>query len=237
MHRLSVNLDHIATLRQLRHTTYPDLLEAARIAEQAGAEGITLHLRADRRHIQLTDVELIRAFNLPLTLEIACSQANLELCLRLKPHAVTFVPETKEELTTEGGLNMNAASVKDFLKSAVLSLKDAGVNCCLFLEPDTQAIEQAHELGIRVIELHTGTYADAKGAKIQIEQERILHASALGRSLGIQMNAGHGLTVANVTPFAADSNLVEFSIGHSIVCRAVLVGLAEAVREMKQAIG
>ncbi|MBL8021804.1 MAG: pyridoxine 5'-phosphate synthase [Leptospirales bacterium] len=237
MHRLSVNLDHIATLRQVRGTQYPDLLEAARLVQVAGADGITLHLRGDRRHIQPADVTLIRAFELPLTLEIACSAENLKYCASIRPHAVTFVPERKEELSTEGGLNLGAPGLKEFVNEAVLSLKDAGVICCLFLEPDPETIRAAHAMGVRMIELHTGTYAEATPAQIAGELERIQKASALGSSLGIQMNAGHGLTVANVVPFAADKNLFEFSIGHSIVCRSVFVGLKAAVQEMKQAIG
>jgi pyridoxine 5-phosphate synthase len=232
---LSVNLDHIATLRQQRLTRYPELATAAGICEVAGAEGITLHLRGDRRHIQDRDVELIREVSLlPLTLEMAATSEMMDFALRVRPDCITIVPERASELTTEGGLN--ASGLKDTLKDGVHKLLGIHSEVCLFLEPDVHQIDVARELGCHSVEIHTGKYADLlekrerDAAKIELKriQEAVLH----GHSLGLKMNAGHGLHYQNIQPLAAIPELCEFSIGHAIVGRAIFTGLKEAVSEM-----
>lgn len=233
MRALSVNLDHIATLRQARRTAYPSLTTAAGLCEVAGADGITLHLRADRRHIQDRDLELLREISLlPLTLEMAPTEEMLQIALRTRPHAVTLVPERQMEITTEGGLD--AVKAAGTVAPVVAALKDAGIIACLFLEPDLTQIHRAREMGADSVELHTGRYAtlfdDAR--KHGAELHRIQEAVALGSSLGLRMNAGHGLHYQNIRPLAALHELSEFSIGHSIISRSIFVGLERAVSEM-----
>lgn len=228
MARLSVNLDHVATLRQLRGTAYPNLLHAARLTRSGGADGITLHLRKDRRHIQLSDVEELTAFGMPLTLEVACTEENLAIALRIKPAAVTFVPEEPHELTTMGGMNLNA--VEGFLKPSTHALAAAGIRPCFFLEPEAD-LRRAKYLGAQMIEIHTGAMETNASSVSQI-----LTAAKAGNDLGLVMNAGHALTYANIQPLAQSGLFHEFSIGHVIVCEAVFCGLEAAVRRMKEAV-
>jgi len=232
MRALSVNLDHIATLRQARKTAYPSLTTAAGICEIAGADGITLHLREDRRHIQDRDLELISEVSLlPVTLEMAPTEEMLHIALKHRPYTVTLVPEHRLEITTEGGIDaIRSASI---LKPVIDALKSEGIRACLFLEPERDQIEQARALGADSVELHTGRFAglfdDRKHGE---ELNRIELAVSYGVSLGLQMNAGHGLHYQNIRLLAAVKGLQEFSIGHAIVSRSVFVGLERAIREM-----
>ncbi|MCB1169256.1 MAG: pyridoxine 5'-phosphate synthase [Leptospiraceae bacterium] len=232
---LSVNLDHMATLRQVRHTSYPSLTTAAGICEVAGADGVTLHLREDRRHIQDRDLEILRETSLlPITLEMGSTEEMVAIALRTRPHAVTLVPERRQELTTEGGLD--AIKLEKQLSDVVSRLKQKGIVVCLFLEPDTAQIEKAHSLGCDSVELHTGAYAldweESRTQAIEKHLSRIQDSVDRGCELGLQMNAGHGLHYQNIRPLAAIEGLTEFSIGHSIICRSLFVGLEKAVREM-----
>ncbi|HNJ05438.1 MAG TPA: pyridoxine 5'-phosphate synthase, partial [Leptospiraceae bacterium] len=226
--RLSVNLDHVATLREQRHTPYPDLTRAADLARAGGADGITLHLRGDRRHIQESDLAALSGGLLPVTLEIACTPENMEILRKYKPFAVTFVPERPEELTTEGGMNLSVASA--MLARLIPEIRSLGIRVCLFLEPDEKALRLAKDLGATMVEIHTGGYAEGR-----VSVEEILQAADAGDSMGLEINAGHGLTVENARRLG-QGKIHEFSIGHSIICRSVMVGLEEAVREMKAAI-
>ena len=233
--RLGVNVDHVATLRQARGVKYPDPVEAALAAEAAGADGITVHLREDRRHIQERDVEeLRRRLRVTLNLEMAVTDAMVAFALRVRPDHACFVPERREELTTEGGLDVvgHAARVRD----ATERLTAAGIHVSLFVDPDVAQLRAGHEAGAHAVELHTGDYANARNAGGRIrELQRLARAAAEAPTLGLEVHGGHGLTVANVGPVAKIREIVELNIGHSIVARAVLVGLAEAVREMKAA--
>ena len=231
---LGVNIDHVATLRQVRGTTYPSLIEAARVAEEAGADAITIHLREDRRHIQDADVDsLAGCLQTRMNLELAVTDAMLSIAERVRPADVCLVPERREELTTEGGLDVvgHAAAVA----AACRRLQAADIQVSLFIDPEPEQLRAAADLGARVIELHTGCYADAEGLTRERELERLSRAVDLGQQLGLQVNAGHGLTLDNVGPIAALSGIRELNIGHALVARAVFVGLGEAVREMKQA--
>lgn len=230
--RLFVNIDHVATLRQARRSAYPDPVLAALLCETAGADGITAHLREDRRHVQDTDIErLARELHTPLNFECAAIDEMLTLAERLRPQEVTLVPERREEVTTEGGLDV--VRNVTLLAQAVDRLKRAGVRSSLFIDPDHESIRQAHALGADAIELHTGTYAHhpEDPATLMALQD----GTALGRSLGLAVHAGHGLTVENVGPVAAIAGIEELNIGHSIVSRAVFVGLAAAVQEIRDA--
>ncbi|MDH5656021.1 MAG: pyridoxine 5'-phosphate synthase [Spirochaetia bacterium] len=238
-HILSVNLDHVATLRQQRHTLYPDIVTAAGICEQAGADGITLHLRQDRRHIQNRDVELIREISiLPLTVEMSCSKEITDLMCRIRPEKVTLVPEKPEELTTEGGLNLK--EMKDTVKRLMEEMQSEGIHVCLFLEPEITDIELAAELKCDAVEIHTGTYAhnfDARNTSRTFEElERIQKSVETGTSAGLMMNVGHGLHYQNVIPVAGIPSVTEFSIGHGIISRAVFTGLKAAVSDMAEII-
>ncbi|WP_348767639.1 pyridoxine 5'-phosphate synthase [uncultured Salinisphaera sp.] len=233
--RLGVNVDHVATLRQARGTHYPDVAEAARVAMAAGADSITVHLREDRRHIQDADVEtLVQAGDVPINLEMALTAEMLDIAERLKPRDACLVPEKREELTTEGGLDVcgQLSAVRDALDR----LHGAGIQAALFIDPDADQIEAAAEAGARFIELHTGTYADATDPGARDEQlARIVDAAAQARDLGIEVHAGHGLTRDNVASIAAIEAIVELNIGHALVADAVFMGLREAVREMRAA--
>ncbi len=233
---LGVNIDHVATLRQARGTRYPDPVKAALDAEQAGADSITLHLREDRRHIQDHDVErLIELRQTKVNLEMAATDEMVEIACRLRPEDVCLVPERREELTTEGGLDV--ASQIDRLKEVCTRLDESGVRVSLFIDADKAQIDAAREVGAPVIELHTGHYADlgevSRWGQRQ-ELARIREAAAHAHSLGLQVNAGHGLHYHNVQPIARMPEVVELNIGHAIVARAVFVGFTEAVREMKR---
>ncbi|ARP91240.1 pyridoxine 5'-phosphate synthase [Bordetella genomosp. 9] len=229
---LGVNIDHVATLRQQRHTQYPDPIEAALRAEDAGADLITLHLREDRRHIQDADVRRLRPLlRTRMNLECAVTKEMLDIACDVRPHDVCLVPEKRQELTTEGGLEVAGALAA--VTDAVKQLHEAGIRVSLFIDPDPVQIAAAARTGARVIELHTGAYAEAEGAAAQAELERIRLAVAEGLRQGLQVNAGHGLHYENVQPIAALDGIAELNIGHAIVARAVFDGWEKAVRDMK----
>ena len=231
--RLYVNIDHVATVRQARRGTMPDPVAAALLCEQAGADGITAHLREDRRHIQDDDVErLARVLSTDFNLEMACTPEMLAIAERLRPFEVTLVPERREEVTTEGGLDVHGAA--DALRDAIARLRAAGIKPSLFIDPTRAAIEQSHALGTHAVELHTGTYAHAPESTGPIAALR--DAAAHGRRLGLAIHAGHGLTVENVGRVAAIREIEELNIGHAVVGRAISVGLPEAIRELRAAI-
>lgn len=231
--KLGVNIDHVATLRQVRGTAYPSPLEAAALCEQAGADGITIHLREDRRHIQDADLHALRkALTIPLNLEMANSPEIVGIAAASKPQEVCLVPERRQELTTEGGLD--AAGQFDALKPSIAKLKAAGIVVSLFIEPSIRQLDAAVALGAPVVELHTGKYCDLSGEEREVELLRLVAAAKYGHGLGLQINAGHGLNYDNLTAFLkAVPHLDTLNIGHSIVARAVMVGLPQAVREMK----
>jgi pyridoxine 5-phosphate synthase len=233
MPRLGVNIDHVATLRQARGGTEPDPIAAAVLVECAGADGIVIHLREDRRHIQDKDLRLLRQIlQTKLDLELAPTQEMVKIALEVKPDLVTFVPERRQELTTEGGLDV--AGKREDLRALTAMLHDAGIGVSLFIEPDTDQIKSAHKIGSDYIEIHTGRYANAKRLKEQeTEYEAVVHAAKLAFKLGLGVNAGHGLNYKNVRRLVQIPEIVEYNIGHSIISRAVVVGLARAVREMK----
>ena len=232
--KLGVNVDHVATLRQARGTAYPAPLEAARLCERAGADGITIHLREDRRHIQDADLHALRkALRIPLNLEMANSPEIVEIALAAKPAEVCLVPERRQELTTEGGLD--AEGQFDALRPSVARLREAGIVVSLFIEPSLRQLDAAVRLGAPVVELHTGKYCDLSGEARAIELLRLVAAAKHGHQIGLQINAGHGLHYDNLAAFlAAVPHLDTLNIGHSIVARAVMVGMAQAVREMKR---
>ena len=230
---LGVNIDHIASLRQARGTPYPDPVHAVFISEQAGADAITIHLREDRRHIQERDLDIIsRVCQTRVNLEMAITDEMIDLAVSYKPHECCLVPERREELTTEGGLDV--VSQKKKIKQACLRLADAGIRVSLFIDADPAQIEAAIETNAPVIEIHTGRYADAE-TKLDTYQEfeRILKAVQFADNEGLYVNAGHGLHYHNVKPIAAISQIRELNIGHAIIARALFTGLDEAVREMK----
>lgn len=230
---LGINIDHVATLRQVRGTSYPDPLHAALIAEQAGADSITLHLREDRRHIQDRDVEIMRgALQTRMNLEMAVTDEMLEIAERIRPQDVCLVPERREELTTEGGLDV--AGQLQRVTQACKRLEAAGIRVSLFIDPDSRQLEASREAGAPVVELHTGAYAEAHGAEQVKALARIVEAARIGNGLGLRIHAGHGLHYHNVTAVAAIAEIVELNIGHAIIARAVFAGLPDAVREMKR---
>jgi len=231
---LGVNIDHVATLRQSRGTRYPEPVQAALLAEQAGADSITLHLREDRRHIQERDVEILRGMlQTRMNLEMAVTEEMLAIAERLQPADCCLVPERREELTTEGGLDV--LGQQDRIRRACERLADAGVRVSLFIDAIPQQVEAAAACGAPAIELHTGHYADADTrAARQQELHRIMQAVEQGLEAGLQVNAGHGLHYHNVQPIAAIPGVRELNIGHAIIARSIFTGLAEAVREMKR---
>jgi pyridoxine 5-phosphate synthase len=231
--KLGVNVDHVATIRQARGTPYPDVVAAALAAERGGADGITVHLREDRRHIQDADVAaLLRAVRTKVNLEMAATDEMVAIATRLRPADVCLVPERREELTTEGGLEVAAAA--ESIRRVVTRLRDAGVRVSLFIDPDEEQIAAAQRVGAPVIELHTGRYADATDRRaVDVECARVSAGAAQGARLGLIVNAGHGLTLDNVSPIAALAEINELNIGHSIVARAIFVGMEQACREMK----
>jgi pyridoxine 5-phosphate synthase len=233
--RLHVNIDHVATVRQARRTDEPDPVRAAVLAELGGADGITVHLREDRRHIQDRDVRLLRATaRTGINLEMAATGAMLEVALEIQPMVVTLVPERREEITTEGGLDLSGATGE--MREVLDRLRHAGIRTSLFIDPEPDTLRAAAELGADAVELHTGDYAHswrpAGGAPAAVG--RLRRAAALGRSIGLDVHAGHGLTYENVRPVAAIQDIEELNIGHSIVSRAVLTGMEQAVRSMKR---
>jgi len=231
---LGVNIDHIATLRQARGTRYPDPIQAALIAEQAGADGITAHLREDRRHIQDRDIYLLQdMLHTRLNLEMAVTEEMIAIARKVKPFACCLVPEKRAELTTEGGLNV--AGQLSIMQSACESLKSSGIEVSLFIDPEQEQIDAAVQAGAPVIELHTGRYADAENAAEQAEElERIRQAAYYAHTAGLQVNAGHGLNFHNVEAICAIPEIVELNIGHAIIAQAVLTGLAQTVSDLKQ---
>jgi pyridoxine 5-phosphate synthase len=234
---LGVNIDHVATVREARKTNEPDPVWAASLAELGGADGITLHLREDRRHIQERDLHLLRqTVAVKLNLELACDDAVLRIACEAKPFQATLVPERREEVTTEGGLD--AAGQYSRVADAVKRLKDAGIVVSLFLDPDARQIDAAAKMGAEAVELHTGAYAHAS-AKFAGDDElaALRQAAQHVVAAGLTLHAGHGLTYRNVKPVAAIPDMCELNIGHSIIARAIMVGLEQAVRDMKRLIG
>ena len=230
--RLGVNIDHVATLREVRRASYPDPLLAALIAEQSGADSITLHLREDRRHIQDQDVERLRAaLQTRMNLEMAATDAMIAIARRVRPHDVCLVPEKREDLTTEGGLDV--AGQVPRLREACVALAEVGSRVSLFIDPEPRQLEASLEAGAPVVELHTGAYAETTGERQAVELARIVEAARYGSRIGLTVHAGHGLHYHNVQAVAAVPAIVELNIGHAIVARAIVDGIAAAVREMK----
>ena len=233
MIRLGVNVDHVATVRQARRVDVPDPLEAALLAERAGADGITVHLREDRRHIQERDVRVLRErIATKLNLEMAVTPAMVAFAEQARPDDACFVPEKREELTTEGGLDVMSQQAK--ITDAVRRLQAAGIQVSLFIDPDGKQIEAAHAVGAHAIEIHTGAYCNASAISREKERQAVQAAAELAQSLGLEVHGGHGLNYENVIPIAAIPEIVELNIGHSIIARAVIVGIEQAVREMKE---
>jgi pyridoxine 5-phosphate synthase len=229
---LGINIDHVATVRQARRAPYPDPVHAALLAEQAGADNITLHLREDRRHIQDRDVHALRPLlQTRMNLEMGMTAEMLEIAVGVRPQDCCLVPEKRQEITTEGGLEV--AGDIERVTAAVKKLSAAGIRVALFIAPDLAQIEAARRSGAPVIELHTGTYAEATGSAQARELERLSTAAKRAANLGLEVHAGHGLTYNNVIPVASIPEIVELNIGHSIIGRAIFVGLEKAVRDMK----
>jgi pyridoxine 5-phosphate synthase len=230
---LGVNIDHVATLREVRGTRYPRPAEAAYIAEQAGADSITLHLREDRRHIQDSDLEAVKeVMRTHMNLEMAVTDEMLDIAARVRPSDCCLVPEKRQELTTEGGLDVSGQ--QDKVGAACTRLAENDIRVSLFIDPDIEQLDAAVSVGAPVVELHTGRYADTEGEEQQAELERIVEAASYGDSLGLVINAGHGLHYQNVAAIARIPEIVELNIGHSIIARAVFDGLSMAVAEMKR---
>ncbi|MFC1575131.1 pyridoxine 5'-phosphate synthase [Gemmatimonadota bacterium] len=236
--RLYVNIDHIATVRQARQTDEPDPVRAAVLAELGGAHGITVHLREDRRHIGDRDVRLLmETVRTGVNLELAAASEILDLACELRPLQVTLVPEKREEITTEGGLDLSVTANREALGVALSRLKEAGVRTSLFIDPTPEALRHSLELGADAVEFHTGDYANARGEERGEALARLAGVARQGRHMGLAVHAGHGLTYENVIPVAAIEEIEELNIGHSIVSRAVFVGLSRAVREMGELLG
>ena len=230
--RLGVNIDHVATIRNARGGEHPDPVRAAQIVAAVGGDGITAHLREDRRHIRDADIQrIMAATTLPLNLEMAGTEEMLEIALRHKPHAACIVPERREERTTEGGLD--AAGQHNHLAPIVTALREADIRVSLFIEPDARQIEAAIRLGADIVEFHTGKYAHSEGANREFELRRIADAAALAVKNGIEPHAGHGLTFENVQPIAAIPQIAELNIGHYLIGEAIFIGLEESVRRMR----
>jgi pyridoxine 5-phosphate synthase len=235
--RLGVNIDHVATLRQARRGRYPDPVAAAAVAELGGADQITLHVREDRRHVNDRDLSLLRqTVNGTLNLEMAAVQPMLEIALRERPDTATLVPERREELTTEGGLD--AIGQREEVRRVTRALRDGGVEVSLFIDPELEQVKASHRADAQAVELHTGRYCEARTPEDRKrELSRIAEAAKAAHKLGMRVAAGHGLDYWNVQPIARIDEITELNIGYSIVCRAVLVGLERAVRDMKELIG
>ena len=230
--RLGVNIDHVATIRNARGGDHPDPMRAVRVVEAAGGDGITVHLREDRRHIRDTDLDAImREIRLPVNLEMAATDEMVEIALRHKPHAACIVPERREERTTEGGLD--AAGQHNHLAPLVTRLLDAGIRVSLFIEPDARQIDAAIRLRAPVVEFHTGKYSHSEDAEREAELRRLTDAVALAAKNGIESHAGHGLTFENVQPIAAIPQIAELNIGHYLIGEAIFIGLEESVRRMR----
>lgn len=236
--RFYVNVDHVATVREARRTDEPDPVRAAMLVELAGGHGITVHLREDRRHIQDRDLRLLlETVRTGVNLEMATDPGIVDLARELGPMQVTLVPEKREEVTTEGGLNLAAASVREGVAEALIRLKDVGIRTSLFVDPDPAALETSRDVGAHAVELHTGEYANAEDDEGRArELGRLRDGARRGLDLGLAVHAGHGLTYENVVPVAAIPEIEELNIGHSVVSRAVLVGMERAVKEMAELI-
>lgn len=232
--RLGVNIDHVATVRQARRAAYPDVILAAHLAENAGADQITCHLREDRRHIQDEDVQRLRKrVKTKLNLEMAATPEMLKIAIQVRPNIVTLVPEKREELTTEGGLDLFSQS--SFLLECIQGLKNENIPVSLFVNPNLEDVEKSLELGTDAIELHTGQYAEAiSNEEVEKEFERLVRSAHLASKLQLQVFAGHGLHYENILKLLQISEIVEYNIGHSIVARAIFVGLDQAVKEMRE---
>jgi pyridoxine 5-phosphate synthase len=229
--RLGVNIDHVATLRNARGVSYPDPIYAAKIAESAGADGITVHLREDRRHIKDEDLFALKALTiLPINLEMAAIPAMLDIALQVRPHAVCIVPEKRAEITTEGGLNVLAH--KSLLQKMIAPLHLANILVSLFVDPAREQIKCAADLGVDIIELHTGKYCNLDGEAQMLELEKIAQAAEYGDSLGLEIHAGHGLNLSNVENIAAIKLIKELNIGHALISDALFVGLDQAIKNM-----
>jgi pyridoxine 5-phosphate synthase len=232
MIRLGINVDHVATVRQARGIDIPDPVEVGLLAEKAGADGLTVHLREDRRHIQEHDVRrLCERSKTKVNLEMAATPEMVKFAVRFAPNDACFVPEKRHELTTEGGLDVVAHRKK--IKQAVARLQDRGIQVALFIDPVTEQIECAREVGAQAIEIHTGTYCDRTGASRAKELRKISAAASQAKTFGLEVHGGHGLNYTNVLPIARIAEIVELNIGHSIIARALYVGIEQAVREMK----
>lgn len=239
---LGVNIDHVATLRQARyatmlnsHNTEPSVLEAARAALEGGADSITLHVREDRRHMQDADAHAVRReISLPLNLEMGATEAMLTFALELKPDYVCLVPERREEITTEGGLDVSGNT--DTLRPLVAALQQNGSKVSMFIDPEPEQVKASATIGAAMIELHTGRFANTLGEERKAETSRLIAAAELGHKLGLEVHAGHGIQIANLNELNAVPHLTELNIGHTLISRAIFVGLKEAVREMKAAI-
>ena len=235
--RLYINIDHVATVRQAHRTDEPDPVRAAVLAELGGADGITVHLREDRRHIQERDVRLLlETVRSAVNLEIAAVPEIVDLAVSWRPTQVTLVPEKREEVTTEGGLAVTESATRAAVEPALERLREAGIRTSLFIDPDAEAIRASLDLGAAAIELHTGEYANTGGEERVEQLSRLRRAAAHASSLGLAVHAGHGLTYLNVGPVAAVPEIEELNIGHSVVSHAIFVGLERAVREMKEAV-
>lgn len=236
MIKLGVNIDHVATVRQARLAKEPDIVRAAVLAEMGGAEGITIHLREDRRHIQDKDVTVLRQIvTTKLNLEMAAEKEMVDIACKVKPDMVTLVPEKRQELTTEGGLNILDENIKEKVDKAIKNLKKAGITVSLFVDPKTEIMKAAKDLGAEFVEIHTGKYSDALTEEEEKEEyNHIVDAIKSAKVMGLQVNAGHGLDYKNVKPIAKIKEIHELNIGHAIVARAIFVGLETAVREMKE---
>jgi pyridoxine 5-phosphate synthase len=233
--KLGINVDHVATLRQARGINYPSPIEAALLCEQAGANGITAHLREDRRHIQDTDIKEMREkLSTRLNMEMANVPEIVDIALKIKPDEVCLVPEKREELTTEGGLNV-AAEI-DSLKESVERLSNEGITVSMFIDPDKEQLEASKEIGAPFVELHTGSYANASDEQRNNELQRLIQGSTYGHNIGLSINAGHGLNLENISQILQVPYLDTLNIGHSIISRSVFVGISQAVKEMLQAI-
>jgi pyridoxine 5-phosphate synthase len=234
MVELGVNIDHVATVRQARRTVEPDPVAAAVLAELGGADSITVHLREDRRHIQDRDVRVLaETIRTKMNFELSCAQEIVQIALSVRPYQATLVPEKRQEVTTEGGLDLRPKSPE--LLQAIASLKDSGILVSLFIDPDQEQVRIAKELGAHAVELHTGQYAEARrGVEQDHQLKRLENASRCVNDMGLKLHAGHGLTYQNVRPIAAIAGMRELNIGHSIISRAVLVGIKQAVEEMKK---
>lgn len=232
---LGVNIDHVATLRQARGGIEPSVVEAAIIAQNSGADGITVHLREDRRHIQDKDLyDIKKVINIPLNLEMACSKEIVEIAIDVKPRMCTLVPEKRQEITTEGGLDV--VGLFDKVSSTVKSLQKEGIIVSLFIEPDINQIDATKDIGAEYIEIHTGKYANEEGINQKQELDRIISATSYAVSKNIKVNAGHGLNYDNVKNISMINNMNELNIGHSIISKAVFSGLSLAISEMKRII-